>query len=146
MFNHTKNPLEVAYITGADMMIRKKIFDEVGGFDREFFMYYEESELSCRLHQLKYKIVSMPDAHIIHLVGKSISSDLDRAKRILAARRLFLFKTQGNIIIIVADVIFFINAFLRFLFFSIIGNTEKKALWSFILKGIFSIRPPSCNL
>jgi GT2 family glycosyltransferase len=143
MFNHTQRPLEVAYITGADMMIRKRIFDESKGFDREFFMYYEESELSCRLHQLKYKIVSIPDAHIIHLIGKSISSDLDRAKRVLVARRLFLFKTQNNIITIIADSIFFINASLRFLFFSIIGNTEKKTLWLFILNGIFSIRLPS---
>jgi GT2 family glycosyltransferase len=133
MFNHTGKPLEVAYITGADMMIRKKIFDSLGGFDKDFFMYYEESELSFRLHKLNYKIISIPDAHIIHLEGKSFSSNLDRIKRILNARRLFLFKTRNNLSIIAANGIFFINAFLRLVIFSVLGNTKKAAVWSFIL-------------
>jgi GT2 family glycosyltransferase len=142
VFNHTKKPLEVAYITGADMMVRKKLFDSQGGFDTEFFMYFEESELSYRLHKLKYKIVSIPDAHIIHLEGKSFSSNLDRTKRILTSRRLFLFKTQNNVTSSVADSVFFINAFLHLIIFSIIRNTEKVSLWSFILKRIFSRSTP----
>jgi GT2 family glycosyltransferase len=142
MFNHTRKPLDVAYITGADMMIKKRIFDKLNGFDEEFFMYYEESELAYRIHKLKYKVVSIPEAHIIHLVGKSISSNFDRVKRILAARCLFLFKTQNKITTIIADSIFFTNAFLRFICFSIIGDTEKAKLWSFILRSIFRPPPP----
>lgn len=105
-FNHTKWPIEVGYITGADMMIRRSIFDMANGFDKDFFMYYEEPELAYRIHKLKYKIISIPDARIIHLAGKSISSDLNRLKRILTARSLFLLKTQNNITKITADSIF----------------------------------------
>jgi GT2 family glycosyltransferase len=142
MFNHTKKPMEVKYITGADMMIRRSIFDMTNGFDKEFFMYYEESELAYRIHKLKYKIISIPDAHIIHLTGKSISSNLDRVKRVLTARRLFLFKTQNKMTAIIANSIFFINVFLHFIIFSIINNTEKVNLWSFILKEIFNSSTP----
>ncbi|MDR2407316.1 MAG: glycosyltransferase family 2 protein [Bacteroidales bacterium] len=140
IFNHTNNPLGVAYITGADMMIRRNVFDITNGFDKEFFMYYEETELAYRMHKLKYKIMNIPNARIIHLEGKSIFSDLDRVKKELVARRLFLFKTRNKTTRIVADSIFFINALLRFIFFCIIKNDEKMTLWLFILKETFNKR------
>lgn len=71
-FNDTKEPIELnGYITGADLMIKKSIFDEVGGFDKDFFMYFEESEMTVRVRQLGYKVYSVPAAEIIHLEGAS---------------------------------------------------------------------------
>ena len=71
-FNDTKEPVELnGYITGADLMIKKSIFDEVGGFDSDFFMYFEESEMTFRVRQLGYKVYSVPEAEIIHLEGAS---------------------------------------------------------------------------
>ena len=59
------------YTSGANIFIRKDVFDQLGGFDEKFFMYYEESDLLRRL-LLKY-----PEAYnsyfmehvIIHLEG-----------------------------------------------------------------------------
>jgi GT2 family glycosyltransferase len=141
-FNYAEKSIEVGYITGADMMVRRSVFDMTNGFDRDFFMYYEESELAYRIHKLTYKIMSIPDARIVHLVGKSISSDLARAKRILPARRLFLFKTQNKLTAITVNTIFFINAFLHFIFFCIIGDRNKITLWYFILRENFTPPPP----
>lgn len=70
-FNYTNFEQEVAYITGADMFIRKEILEKSGYFDKDFFMYFEETELSYRIKRLGYKIVSVPQAKIIHLEGKS---------------------------------------------------------------------------
>ena len=71
-FNDTKEPIEInGYITGADLMIKKSIFEEVGGFDSDFFMYFEESEMTFRVRQLGYKVYSVPAAEIIHLEGAS---------------------------------------------------------------------------
>jgi GT2 family glycosyltransferase len=133
-FNYTKKPFDVGYITGADMMIRKYLFDKLKGFDEDFFMYSEESEMSYRIHKLNYKIVSIPGAHIVHLEGRSFSSNFDRIKGILAGRRLFLLKTQNKITIIAVNTIFFIDVFLHLMFFSITRNKEKIKYWSFILR------------
>ena len=71
-FNDTKEPIELnGYITGADLMIKKSVFEEVGGFDDDFFMYFEESEMTFRVKQLGYKVFSVPTAEIIHLEGAS---------------------------------------------------------------------------
>ena len=48
-FNDTNQKIEVAYIFGADMMVKKKLFEQLGGFDEDFFMYAEEEELSWRI-------------------------------------------------------------------------------------------------
>jgi GT2 family glycosyltransferase len=132
-FNYTQKPLDVGYITGADMMIRKKLFDKLHGFDENFFMYYEESEMSCRVHKLNYRIVSIPDACIIHLEGKSFSSNLDRIKVSMASRKLFLLKTQNRTRIFIANSLFLINVLSRVIIFSVFRNIEKKKFWSFFL-------------
>ena len=35
-FNDTNQKIEVAYIFGADMMVKKKLFEQLGGFDEDF--------------------------------------------------------------------------------------------------------------
>lgn len=75
-FNETNRPLEVAYIYGADMMLKRSLFEEVNGFDPDFFMYGEESELTYRINKLGYKVMSIPNAKIIHLEGAATQSDI----------------------------------------------------------------------
>lgn len=76
-FNHTGRPLKVFFIWGADLMVRKSVLDEVGGFDPSFFMYYEDTELCWRIRK-KYDIMSVPNARIIHIFGAS--SEQDKSK------------------------------------------------------------------
>jgi GT2 family glycosyltransferase len=138
VFNYTGKPLKVAFVIGADMMIKKEIFLNLGGFDKDFFMFAEEIELEYRIHTLKYKIMSVPDAQIIHLEGKSMSSNTEKIEKKIMARDLYLYKTHSKFGVSVTNSIFVINTVLRVIFFTIIRDTEKLTLWSFILKRIFS--------
>lgn len=74
-FNHTRRPMDVGYITGADLMLRADVTKELGGFSPDFFMYFEETDLCCRINKMGYRIVSLPQARIIHLEGKSFSTE-----------------------------------------------------------------------
>ena len=74
-FNHSNEPMEVGYIFGSDMMLSRELYNQMGGFDPEFFMYAEEEELSWRIHKAGYKIVSVPMAKIIHLDGGTFKRD-----------------------------------------------------------------------
>lgn len=71
-FNYSDDMKKVAYVFGADMMISKKLFDSLGGFDPDFFMYAEEQELSWRIAARGYDIVNIPQAQIIHLEGATV--------------------------------------------------------------------------
>lgn len=61
------------YIAGANIFIRKNIFCEIGMFDENIFMYYEEPDIIERIEKLdrKYTISFFPEKKIIHLEGKT---------------------------------------------------------------------------
>ncbi len=99
-FNYTDQPITVSYIFGADMMMPKALFDQVHGFDKDFFMYAEEAELQWRISQLDYKIVNCPDAKIIHLEGRSTKKQNTFSERQFCMRMngimLFFDKAYGQ--------------------------------------------------
>ena len=48
---------EVLFGTGSAMFFKKDIFEQVGGFDDRFFMFYEDVDLGWRLNLLGYKVI-----------------------------------------------------------------------------------------
>lgn len=62
---------EVDSITGAFMLMRHSVFDEVGGLDEDYFMYAEDIDLCYRLKQKGYKIFYYPLGCIVHYKGGS---------------------------------------------------------------------------
>jgi len=80
-FNHTCSPMKVGYITGADLMLRANLIKRIGGFAPEFFMYFEDTDLCSRIHSVGYDVVSVPDAKIIHLEGRSMGDEAVNHKK-----------------------------------------------------------------
>ena len=62
---------EIEVLSGAFMMIRKKVLDEIGLLDESFFMYGEDIDLSYRITQAGYKNYYFADTTIIHYKGES---------------------------------------------------------------------------
>lgn len=57
------------YVAGANMFIRKDDFLNCGRFDESIFMYYEEPDLTNRLHEIGKYTAYFKDKKIIHLEG-----------------------------------------------------------------------------
>lgn len=83
--------LEVDYIVGADLFIRSDLFDLLGGFDPNFFMYWEEVDLQYRMKSIGFvsKIITGPI--ISHLEGASTSAKGNVWKRKQEASSLLFF-------------------------------------------------------
>ena len=64
---------EISSARGACMMIRKKIFDKLGGFDEKFFFSFEDVDLGWRSWILGYKVVIAPNSVVYHSAGKTSS-------------------------------------------------------------------------
>jgi len=58
---------EVPFMTGAFMFCRTHVLKKVGGFDPQFFMYFEDADLSKRFQNEGYKTVYYPYVNITHL-------------------------------------------------------------------------------
>ena len=63
---------EVDWLTGACAVFRRSVLDQVGLYDEiNFFMYSEELDLCRRIKQAGWRILYLPEARVIHYVGKS---------------------------------------------------------------------------
>jgi N-acetylglucosaminyl-diphospho-decaprenol L-rhamnosyltransferase len=65
---------EIGWLTGACLMIRRDVFEQIGGFDESFFMYFEDKDICKRVHEAGWKVVYYPQTSLIHLLGGSSSS------------------------------------------------------------------------
>lgn len=62
---------EIEILSGAFMLLRKKVLDEIGLLDETFFMYGEDIDLSYRITKAGYKNYYFPETKIIHYKGES---------------------------------------------------------------------------
>lgn len=65
------SPLEVDWVSGACMVVRRKAIEEVGLLDERFFMYWEDADWCRRMWERGWKVVYFPGVHVIHDTGKS---------------------------------------------------------------------------
>jgi len=73
-FNYVR---ETDYISGACIMLRKTVWDQLGGFDEAFApAYYEDTDLAFRIRELGLKVIYQPAAEVIHFEGVSNGTDL----------------------------------------------------------------------
>jgi hypothetical protein len=69
--NHIR---EVDYAWGASMLITREVLEKTGGFDTDFFVYYEEMDFCDRVKAMGYKVVFVPESKIWHKVGSEANS------------------------------------------------------------------------
>jgi GT2 family glycosyltransferase len=60
------NPREVAFPSGAAMVIRRTAWDATGGFDPSYFLYCEDLDLGLRLWLAGMAVGLVPDARVVH--------------------------------------------------------------------------------
>lgn len=68
------DPLEAAevdWVPGAYSIIRREALQQIGYFDRRFFLYYEEVDLCLRIKEAGYEIWYWPDIVVVHIGGES---------------------------------------------------------------------------
>ncbi len=112
------------WVTGAFMIIRRDLFEMVGGFDKNIFMYTEEMELCYRLAKLGHQTYYTNEPAIIHLGGASGGSVLaltSEIKYMLYFWRKHMPTWQLPFI----KITFLIGSLLRLLIFGIIKGDAK---------------------
>ena len=61
----------VDFVIGACLLVRREVYDEIGGFDPAFFLYAEETDWQKRMRDVGWDIVFTPDALVTHVGGAS---------------------------------------------------------------------------
>jgi GT2 family glycosyltransferase len=87
---------DVDQVIGAFFLVRRSLFDRLGGFDERFFVYFEEVDFSLRARLLGYRSVYLADVSAFHQGG--VSSGQVKSLRLfysLRSRLLYGFKHYG---------------------------------------------------
>jgi len=68
---------EVDYCSGACLMVRRDLFDQLGGFDDRYApAYYEDTDLCFRLREIGHRVVYQPRAEVVHIEGATAGTDV----------------------------------------------------------------------
>jgi GT2 family glycosyltransferase len=81
--------LDFAY--GCALLVRARTFQDLGGFDERFFLYYEDIDLCLRARDAGWEIALAPDAHVLHEGSKSTENEPESKVYHHARSRLLFF-------------------------------------------------------
>jgi len=83
------------WVSGAAMFVRNNVFWEAGGFDEDYFMYFEDIDLCKKLKNNNYQIALEPRIKVTHLVASSSTDNENLKKMYFDSQDLFFSKHYG---------------------------------------------------
>lgn len=130
-----KTPTIVEWITGCCFLIRNEVLKEVGKFNTNFFLYYEDVELSFRIRQKGFKLCLLPSEIIFHEAGVSgqVASNAEGTLNpiihyYLNRNKIWFIRRYGNKLFLIFN---YLNLFVYWLmlltYFTIKGKLKKRA-------------------
>lgn len=117
---------EVEYVIGADLFIKKELFEKIGMFNKHIFMYFEDVELCKRLYDANYRSYLIPGPQITHFVKSSSTSQFSRIYN-MASLMYCLQKSSSPFIFYVFQITYFL---LKLPLLFNVGNIRKE--WKYI--------------
>jgi len=88
---------DAGWLSGSCLLVRRSAFEEIGGFDEGYFMYFEAVDLGFRLGKAGYRNVYEPAARVTHVGAHSTGTESARMVRAhhASARRFLSKKYSG---------------------------------------------------
>lgn len=129
-----ENLASLQYITGASALIKREVFQQLNGFNEEYFMYWEDVDLSFRIRGRGYLLVTAVDAIIRHKESATADSkSLFFFYHFFRSAAIF-FRGKANYKFITFSIYFTIKSFkdgnllnsLKGLFYNIFGIKYDK--------------------
>jgi len=88
--------LAVGWLSGACLMIRKQALEDIGLFDDNFFLYFEDIDLCYRLRQKKYKLIFTPSVRVYHKGGGSSAADSLKNRFFYRKSQLYFYEKHNS--------------------------------------------------
>ncbi|HAJ95750.1 MAG TPA: hypothetical protein DCP02_05910 [Actinobacteria bacterium] len=127
---------EVDWLSGSFILIKKQIFEGIGGFDSDYFMYSEDSDLCLRLHREGFKNHYYCEYSVEHSDGGIASRDMARREaEVWRSRRLYFKKNHSELSAIVFSFLYFLGLINRIIvfgaasIFSVEVRRQKRLQW-----------------
>ncbi len=104
----------VDWVSGAQLLVRRAVVEQVGLFDERFFLYSEEQDWCYRIKAAGWQIYFTPHAQFVHYEGES-STNANLYSQLLLSKMLFFKKHYSPLKVALLTRILFLNVMIRFL-------------------------------
>lgn len=89
-------PIEVNWVSGAVMMMKKSLFDDLAGFSENYFMYFEDQDLCFRVKRMGKKVGFLPNFKVFHVRGVSLQNSKNRLSYYNTSQKIFFGNYAGR--------------------------------------------------
>jgi N-acetylglucosaminyl-diphospho-decaprenol L-rhamnosyltransferase len=140
-------PAEVDEVSGAAMLIRREVIEQVGGLDEGFAWGYEDVDYCLRARRAGWRVHYVPDARVMHHWGGTQRlAPAPITLKAIAGRRRYFEKHYGRLTASAVMAATLVSHGLRLVVFSIAGvgdparRTRAATEWA-ILRGMLGEKP-----
>lgn len=125
---------EVGYLTGCALLVKREVIEKIGVLEDDYFLYYEDTDFSLRVHNAGYKTVYVPKSKIYHKVSRSTKPGSASYVYYHVRNGLVNARRNGNILVKIAIYVYaallFLKQIIKIIFF------PKKREWAYaVLRG-----------
>jgi len=99
---------ECDWVSGASMIVRRQVLEQIGPMDEGYFLYFEEVDFCCRAREAGWSVWYVPESCVMHLEGAATGIRAAAKRRPMYwydSRRRFFVKQYGIVGLVAADVL-----------------------------------------
>lgn len=117
------------WVGGTALLMKRSVYEAIGGLDERIFMYAEDVDLCKRIHRSGLKVGICGESKIVHLGSASSSSS--RARLMELKGLIYLFKKYNSwLSLSILRLVLALGSVLRLFYFGILkGNSEARSLY-----------------
>lgn len=112
--------VKVNWVSGAAFFMKKDVFENIGGFDERYFLFYEDADICKRLFDKGYDIYFYPYSEIVHLKGENVNLEFDSKTYYFSKQsQILYYKLHNNLFERVTLRIYLFSKFLLLSLFTL---------------------------
>jgi GT2 family glycosyltransferase len=96
LFSPDAKPKEVEVISGACILVKRDIFDKVGGFSPCYFMYGEDLDLCFKIKQAGCGVYYVPQTSLVHFCGGSSRQNPSQFSTVMMRESVYIFLKRNR--------------------------------------------------
>jgi GT2 family glycosyltransferase len=137
--------LSTGVVSGACLMVRRKMLDEIGLLDENIFMFSEEIDLCRRAHEAGYRVVQVPSARVVHCEGGSTGHDERRLLLLYKGKLYYFRKHSGRLAAALLLAAMWTGTLGKLLVYGALrilshGRVRKEVVWLGVAKGLAGLK------
>lgn len=147
---------DVDFMIGACLLVRRTVYEQVGGFDERFFMYQEEADWQCRIKAAGWRVVFTPTAEVMHIAGASGKDEpVQINEHFFDSLDKYLLKHHGIVGFLLLRAAMIVGCLLRFFGWAMMalgprrrqgaGQRARRHAW-LLARQLFKGRPSSSHV